>query len=733
MSVERVVGALPGVSAAAVSFGTGTLSVTPDVSAPSGGEQLARAVTGAVDRAGYTAQVRAGAMPNRIPAVSWWRNRTLLPAAIAAVLWIVAFTFLHALDQRMASTIVFGAAILVGGYPIARSAFSSLRARRLDMNVLMSISVIGAAALGDWSEGTLVVVLFAIGTTLQALTLDRTRGAIRDLLDQAPDEARVVRNGIEMTVAVTDLAVGDLVRVRPGERLPADGKIITGASDISQAAITGESMPVSRGVADRVFAGSINGTGTIVVHVTATASQSMLARMVHLVEEAQASKAPSQQLVDRFAAVYTPVVVTVAGLIAVFGWLLLNEPETWVYRALVLLVIACPCALVISTPVSIVSAIGAATRLGALVKGGAALEDLARVRAIVLDKTGTITVGRPGVVSIEPMAERTANEVLSIAAALETHSEHPIARAIIARALHDGVTAPATTSFEALPGRGAHARIGDSDYAIGGGRLLDDVQLSEEERARFERSAAAHAGQGESALAVIAIEESVARLIGVIAVADRVRSGAADAIAAMRTSGVDSIAMLTGDNAGVADAIGRMVDVDDVHAQLLPDEKARVVRELQARRPVAMVGDGVNDAPALASADVGIAMGIGGSDIALESADIVLMRDDLSVVPTLTRLSHRTLTVIRQNVTVSMATKAAALLLGTLGLVNLWIAVLVDVGTSLLVTANGLRLARIEAEAPSAPPIVEQELQACTCGTSQHEHESHAHDRRAAD
>jgi Zn2+/Cd2+-exporting ATPase len=263
MSVERVVGALPGVSAATVSFGTGTLSVTPDVSAPSGSEQLARAVTGAVDRAGYTAQVRAGAMPNRIPAVSWWRNRKLLPAAIAAVLWIVAFTFLHALDQRTASTIVFGAAILVGGYPIARSAFSSLRARRLDMNVLMSISVIGAAALGDWSEGALVVVLFAIGTTLQALTLDRTRGAIRDLLDQAPNEARIVRNGIEMTVAVTDLAVGDLVRVRPGERLPADGEIITGASDISQAAITGESMPVSRVVADRVFAGSINGTGTI--------------------------------------------------------------------------------------------------------------------------------------------------------------------------------------------------------------------------------------------------------------------------------------------------------------------------------------------------------------------------------------------------------------------------------------------------------------------------------------
>nr|MBA2776132.1 cadmium-translocating P-type ATPase [Chloroflexia bacterium] len=432
-SVERVVANLPGVSAARVSFGAGTLTVEPKLPTVAG-KELARAVGGAVDRAGYTAIVRIdGAARSHAPR-TWWRNRKLIPTAVAISLWIAAIVAEFGFERSMLSTVLFALAIVIGGFPIARSAMTSLRARRLDMNVLMTISVIGAAAIGEWTEGALVVVLFSMGTTLQALAFDRTRGAIRGLLDQAPDEALVLRNDLEVTVAVTDLAVGDVVRVRPGDRLPADGEVIDGSSAVQQAAITGESMPVGKAIGDSVFAGTINGAGTLLVRVTNLSSESMLAKIVHLVEQAQSSKAPSQQLVDRFAAVYTPVVVAVAGLIAAFGWALSSSPETWVYRALVLLVIACPCALVISTPVAIVSAIGSATRMGILVKGGAALEDMARVRTIAFDKTGTLTLGRPGVTAVIPFGVETEGSVLAAAASVEQVSEHPLARAIVARA-----------------------------------------------------------------------------------------------------------------------------------------------------------------------------------------------------------------------------------------------------------------------------------------------------------
>ncbi|MDQ3657263.1 MAG: cation-translocating P-type ATPase, partial [Chloroflexota bacterium] len=653
----------------------------------------------AVDRAGYTATLREEGSLRSVARASWWRNRKLIPTAVALVLWIAAMIALHLVDQQRLSVALFLAAIAIGGYTIARAGLLSLRTRRLDMNMLMTISVIGAAALGDWSEGGLVVVLFSIGTTLQAITFDRTRSAIRGLLDQAPDEALAIRNGLEITVAAADLDIGDIFRVRPGDRLPADGEVIEGASALQQAAITGESMPVEKGVGDPVFAGTLNGGGTLLVRVTKPVAESMLANIVHLVEEAQAAKAPSQQLVDRFAAVYTPIVVAIAALIAGYGWLFADDAGSWVYRSLVLLVIACPCALVISTPVSIVSAIGAATRMGILVKGGAALEEMARIRTIAFDKTGTLTIGRPSVVSVVPFGNETEASVLTRAAAIERQSEHPLARAIVARALHDNLQVPIVVAFGSVAGRGALATVGGARLAIGSERLLTDHSIGADDLAAVRRLAEEYGAKGQSVLTLVRIDERGGTVLGAIVVADRIRSGARPAIERLRASGIRSVAMLTGDRVIVANAVAATVGVDEVRADLLPDQKSQAIASLQALGPVAMVGDGVNDAPALAAADVGIAMGIGGTDVALESADVALMRDDLSTLASLVHLANRTLTIIRQNVALSMLTKVLALGLGAFGFVNLWIAVLVDVGTSVIVTLNGLRLTRIEARA----------------------------------
>lgn len=724
-SVERVVGRLPQVSGATVNFAAGTLTVLPSIG-DDAFDDLSRAVTGAVDRAGYVAAPRIDGERVVFASVPWWRNRRIVPAAIGSLVWAIAFTALHGFDQHRLSTALFILAIAIGGYPIARAAMASLQARRLDMNVLMSISVIGAGLLGDWSEGALVVVLFSIGTTLQALAFERTRGAIQGLLDQAPEEAIALRDGVEVTVAASSLVPGDLVIVRPGDRLPADGVVTAGSSAVQQAAITGESIPVTRHEGDTVFAGTINGTGSLTVRVEKPVSESMLASIVHLVEEAQASRAPSQQLVDRFSSVYTPAVVIIAALIAMAGWAFTSDAGTWFYRALVLLVIACPCALVISTPVSIVSAIGAATRLGALVKGGAALEDLGRIRTMAFDKTGTLTLGRPSVRAVEPLGDYTTGQVLALAAAIEGQSEHPLARAIVSRAAHDDLDVPVATGFTARVGIGAEATVEDRHLVIGSERLLEEFTVEPADRSRLASLAERFGGEGASALLLLDVTADPAEVLGVIAVADRVRPEAATALSSLRQAGVANLAMLSGDRAAVARTIGTDLGITDVFPELLPDQKSTAVEQLQASGPVAMVGDGVNDAPALALADVGIAMGMGGTDIALESADVVLMRDDLTTLAEVVQLSKRTLAVIRQNVALSMLTKALALVLGVFGFVSLWIAVLVDVGTSLLVTFNGLRLARVVERSIPVPVAVSVSAGACGCG------EEHGHAHKAA-
>jgi Cd2+/Zn2+-exporting ATPase len=695
-SVERAVAALPGVAAAQVNFGSATLLVTPLAGATIPAAEIAARVSGA----GYRATGEGQRGLEARAAAPWWRERRSRLLAVAIVLALAGLV-VAAVQGERDSVPLFAGAMVLAGWPFARSAWQALRVRRLDMNVLMATSAIGAALLGQWSEGAAVVVLFALGGTLQARTLERTRGAIRDLVSLAPaTAARVGVRGDESRVPVEALAIGDLVRVRPGERIPADGLVVEGVSAVDQSPVTGESMPADKGPGDACFAGTLNGAGALLLRVSRAAGDSTLDRVIHLVEEAQGSRAPAQQRVDRFAAVYTPAVIAGALLLALAGSALTGDPRVWVYRALALLVIACPCALVISTPVSIVSAIGAATRRGILIKGGAALEAAGSARVVAIDKTGTLTLGVPSVVEIAPLpgAGVDPTTLLRDVAAVEALSEHPIARAVVSRARDEGIAVARADDFQALPGKGASARVGQREVVAGNSRLARELGLAgvAAHPGALEREMERLAASGITPLFVATREADDAawRALGVIGVADRLRPGAAEAVRAMRQAGIRHIAVLTGDTEATGKVIARAVGADSVRAELLPEEKATAVATLREEYgPVVMVGDGVNDAPALAAADVGIAMGVAGTDIALEAADIALMGDDLAGVAEALRLSRRTGRVIDQNIGLSLVTKLAALVLAAFGFVNLWIAVAADVGASLVVTLNGMRLA----------------------------------------
>jgi Cd2+/Zn2+-exporting ATPase len=694
-TVERVVAALPGVEAARINFGAATLTVVPGIGVALPADEIAATVA----NAGYHAALESGPTVERGEAASWYRDRRLQWVFLAVALWLVGSGLAFA-GIGDAATPLFAVAIVAGGWSFARAGWQAVLARRLDMNVLMSVSAIGAALLGQWGEGAAVVVLFSLGGTLQARTLERTRGAIRGLMAISPaTAARIDAHGNEARVSIEALIVGDLLRVRPGERIPADGVVVEGMSAVDQSAITGESMPADKAPGDDCFAGTVNGSGALLLRVTREAADSTLARIIHLVEEAQGSKAPAQQTVDRFAAIYTPAVIAGAALLAVGGSALTGDPRMWIYRALTLLVIACPCALVISTPVSIVSAIGAATRRGILVKGGAALEAAAAAQVVAIDKTGTLTIGRPEVVAIVPLAGGASDSraLLATAAAVEALSEHPLARAVAIKAREEGIVVPRAASFSALPGKGATAIVEGREVIIGSVRLARELGLGGPEDCLSElaREMERLASEGATPLFVASgRSDGSLEPLGLIAVADRLRPHAADAVRRMREAGIVHIAILTGDTPATGEAIARAVGADSVLAELLPAEKAAAVRELRERYgPVVMVGDGVNDAPALATADVGIAMGAAGTDVALETADIALMGDDLHGVAEALVLARRTVGTIRQNVGLSLVTKLLALVLAALGLVNLWIAVAADMGTSLAVTLNGMRLA----------------------------------------
>jgi Zn2+/Cd2+-exporting ATPase len=587
------------------------------------------------------------------------------------------------------SWLPFALSMALGVVPIAKRAALSIRAAVLDINVLMLVAVTGAAILGEWGEAASVVFLFALAQLLEARAMDRARGAIRGLMELAPAEAVVRRDGVLATIPVDGVQVGDIVVVRPGEKIPLDGEISAGLSHVNQAPVTGESLPVEKQTGDDVFAGTINGRGALDVRVTRLRRDSTLARIIHLVERAQAQRAPTQSFVDRFAQVYTPIVLILALLVAfvpplVFG----GAWSDWTYRALVLLVISCPCALVISTPVSIVSALAAAARKGVLIKGGARLERLAAVRCVAFDKTGTLTKGHVRVETVVPFDGLPPSEILRLAASLETHSEHPIGRAILRRAEESGLEATAPTGFQAIPGRGAEGRVDGSHVVVGSHRLFEERGMCS---ARAEAILAELESQGSSTIMVAA----AGRPVGIIGVADEPRETARGVVEMLRSQGIEHIALLTGDYDAPAGALARSLAVDTYRASLLPEDKVTAVNELRSQfGTLAMVGDGVNDAPALASADVGIAMGVAGTDAALETADVALMSDELVKIPFAIRLSRATARNIRVNIAFSLTLKAAFLAMALAGTASLWAAVVADTGASLIVIANALRLLR---------------------------------------
>jgi Zn2+/Cd2+-exporting ATPase len=616
----------------------------------------------------------------------WERYNRWLPTALAALIWTLAFALELFHATNLLVNALYGVAIVVGGYRIARSGYFALvRGRMLGIDLLMTIAVVGAALIGQWSEGAAVVVLFSLGEMLEGVTMDKMRHSIRGLIDLSPREATIKTETGEQRVVVDQLQPGAIMLVKPGERVAADGKIVLGSTTINQAPITGESLPVEKAVGDDVFAGTLNEHGYIEVEVTKRAEETMIAKIIALVQEAQGSRAPSQRFVDQFARYYTPAIIVIAVLVALVPPLVTGGAVLpWLYKALVLLVIACPCALVISTPVSIVAAIGCASRSGILIKGGAYLEAMSKVKAIAFDKTGTITRGHPLVTDILPLDGRTENELLVQFAAIESRSEHPLAKAILDSARERHLSWPEPVDFLALPGRGAQATVEGTPVTVGKPHFFAQ-EMSGEIQAQVERL------QLEGKTVLLARQSGT--IHGLIAVADEMRPDASQAIKALKACGITTLIMLTGDNEKTAQVVARNLDLDEVRANLLPDQKTQAMRELVASHPaVAMIGDGINDAPALASATVGIAMGVAGSDTALETADIALMKDDLSKLPYLIRLSRATLRTIQTNVTFSLLVKAAFLTLTLLGIANLWLAILADTGAALLVIANGMLL-----------------------------------------
>jgi Cd2+/Zn2+-exporting ATPase len=680
--LERRLGHLPGVERFAADILNQRLRVTHDAARLSAAE-VAEAVNATGMRAWLEHERPTTA--TRGSAASGLRLVMLSGAAFALGFLLQAIGV-----DRAVILPVYLVAIAAGGAQTARRAWPSARAFALDINVLMVVAIAGALAIGQWSEAAAVAFLFGLAQWLEARSMDRARHAIRALMDLAPSEALVRRDGREQRVMVDALSVGETIIVKPGEKIPIDGRLIEGASEVNQAPITGESLPVGKRVGDEVFAGTINGHGALGICVTRLRCDTTMARIINLVEVAQAQRAPSQSFVERFARFYTPAVLVAASLVATVPPGLFGQRfGDWFYRALVLLVISCPCALVISTPVSIVSALAGAARRGVLIKGGVHLERIAAVRVVAFDKTGTLTRGRPEVVEVIPFDGLAPSDVLRLAAAIEARSEHPLAQAIMRGADDDGLALPAGEAFRAWPGLGAEAIVGGARVLVGNHRLFEERRLCSP---AIDAHLEALGRAGRTAILVARDRQTV----GVIGVADATRESGREAIARLRNQGVERIVMLTGDNERTAAAIGADLGVDEWRAELLPADKVAAVQELKARYgAVAMVGDGVNDAPALAAADVGIAMGAAGSDAALETADVALMADELLAVPALVRLGRITVRNIRTNIAVAVGLKALFLALAVAGMATLWMAVAADMGASLLVIANGLRLLRV--------------------------------------
>ena len=634
-------------------------------------------------------------------AATGWRTLLLapgLPRIGAALVLALAAEAVHALAPGGWAAVGMGlavAAVLLSGLSTYLKGVNALRRGRLNISALMAVAVTGALLIGQWPEAAMVMALYALAEHLEARAVDRARGAIGGLLQMAPDtvEQRAA-DGAWQAVAAAEVPVGAVMRVKPGARLALDGVVTAGQSAIDQSPVTGESLPVDKALGDAVYAGTLNQSGVLEVRVTAAAQDTQLARIIHAVEQAQSERAPTQAFIDRFAAVYTPAVFVLALGVALLGpWLAGWTWLTAIYKALVLLVIACPCALVIATPVTVVSALANAARRGVLVKGGVYLENARRLKAVALDKTGTLTEGKPVLVASEILSKTELSAyVLPAAAALSAQSDHPVSRAIAQGLASQDVTAGEVTQFIDRPGSGVEGVVSGQRLRLVSVRALEGTDLV---TAELTERLAVHQAAGRSVSLLVSDTE----VLALFAVADTLKDHAPEAVRELHALGVKTV-MLSGDHAAAAQAVARAAGVDEAHGQLMPADKLTRIAELQARSgPTAMVGDGINDAPALAAADIGIAMGAAGTDTAMEAADVVVMNDDLRRLPGLIRLSRRTHAVLWQNIALALGIKAVFLVLALAGSATMWTAVFADMGASLIVVANGLRLLRARTEA----------------------------------
>lgn len=679
---EKAVNELPGVASANLNTMTGRLTV-------SGSVDLA-AIRRLGSEENYTIKsVTQGTKSKpQVKEIDWDKRRAIL-SGIALIGGYAAeklggpiFAFLP----------LYLIAILLGGWSNFKKASRALPRLNFNMSVLMSTAVIGAVAIGQYEEGAVVAFLYAISEMLEEWTMDKARRSIRQLMDIAPKMAIVRRSDGEASIPVEEILVGDVMIVSPGEKIAMDGIILKGESSINQAAITGESIPVEKGPGADVYAGSLNAQGSLEVRVTKLVQDTTIAKIIHMVEEAQGKRAPTQAFVDKFAAIYTPIVMALAvGIVFIPPLFMGVAWAPWIYRGLALLVVACPCALVVSTPVAIVSAISNAAKHGVLIKGGIHLEEAGSLSAIAFDKTGTLTKGEPAVTDVVPLAGQSDYELLQMASNLEARSEHPLAAAIVKFAVAHGHKIDPVTDFTAIAGRGAKGTISGEAVFIGNPRLFADLGITLSARVAQEVDRL----QGEGKTVMVIGNES--RYYGLIAMADEVRASSATAIEDLKRAGVRHTIMLTGDNGATAKAMAAQVGVHEYRAELLPQDKVTAMQELIGKYgKVAMIGDGINDAPALALSTVGIAMGGTGTDAAMETADIVLMSDDLVKLPFTIKLSRKSLAIIRQNISFSLAIKLLAVVAVFPGWLTLWLAILADMGASIVVTLNSLRLLRVK-------------------------------------
>jgi Cd2+/Zn2+-exporting ATPase len=679
---EKNVAQLPKVTTAKVNFGAGKLLIKGEATIAE--IEAAGAFENLLVRNEHDTEKRSGTQESFIK-----RNGHLL---VSVILIVLAFGF-QLVNREDFSKILYITAIVIGGFHLFKEGFSDLISLDFTMEGLMTIAIIGAALIGEWTEGAIVVLLFAVSEALERFSMDKARQSIRSLMDIAPKEALIKRNNVEQRMNVSEIQVGDIMIIKPGQKIAMDGQVIKGHSSVNQAAITGEAVPVEKQLDDAVFAGTLNEEGFLEVAVTKLVNDTTLAKIIHLVEEAQGERAPAQAFVDVFAKYYTPTIMAIAALVVTVPPLFFDgDWHTWIYQGLSLLVVGCPCSLVILTPVAIVSAIGNAARNGVLVKGGIYLEEIGRINAVALDKTGTLTKGTPVVTDFIPTDLNNEEKYLSIIAALEAYSQHPLASAILKKANEKAIPYQAIVvhHFTSVTGKGVQGEIEGLTYSVGSPTFFENILAKNPSMTETYQTLQQ---QGKTVMLLGTNE----KILAVIAVADELRTSSTSTIPKLHHLSIEHTIMLTGDNTATAELIGKQVGVTDIKGDLLPQDKLDYIKSLQQMYgKVAMVGDGVNDAPALAASTVGIAMGGAGTDTALETADIALMGDDLQKLPFIVALSRQTLKIIKQNITFSLGIKLAALLLILPGWLTLWLAIIADMGATLLVTLNGLRLMKIK-------------------------------------